>query len=107
MASATCELVWLASLLQSFQISIHFTSLFCDNQSAIYLAQNQVFHERTKHIEVDCHFIRDKVKEGFFKLFHVRSHNQIADIFTKALHKPTFVSLVNKMRLLNIHCNPS
>ncbi|GMJ08979.1 cysteine-rich RLK (RECEPTOR-like protein kinase) 8 [Hibiscus trionum] len=109
MAAATCELVWLASLLSSFHIPVTTASLYCDNQSAIHLASNQVFHERTKHIEVDCHFIRDKVRDGFLKLFHVSSANQLADILTKALQGPAFHSFVVKLGLVNIHQqdNPS
>ncbi|GMJ02292.1 cysteine-rich RLK (RECEPTOR-like protein kinase) 8 [Hibiscus trionum] len=107
MAAAVCELVWLRSLLSSFQIEVSTASLYCDNKSAIHLASNQVFHERTKHVEFDCHFILDKVRDGFIKLFHVRSANQLADIFTKALHSPAFNSLVLKMGLLNIHSSPS
>ncbi|GMI95642.1 hypothetical protein HRI_003233500 [Hibiscus trionum] len=107
MASAACELIWLASLLSSFGVKISSTSLYCDNQSAIQLASNQMFHERSKHIEVDCHFIRDKVREGFLKLFHVRSACQLADILTKSLHTPAFDSIVSKMGLVNIHKHPS
>ncbi|GMJ09050.1 cysteine-rich RLK (RECEPTOR-like protein kinase) 8 [Hibiscus trionum] len=107
MATAVCELVWLRSLLSSFKIDVPTASLYCDNQSAIHLANNHVFHEYTKHVEVDCHFIRDKVQDGFIKLFHVRSANQLADIFTKTLHPPAFKSLVLKMILLNIHSSPS
>ncbi|GMI65892.1 hypothetical protein HRI_000258500 [Hibiscus trionum] len=103
MASATCELMWLTSLLSSFGVKVSSTSLYCDNQSAIQLASNQMFHERSKHIEVDCHFIRDKVREGFLKLFHVRSACQLADILTKSLHAPAFDSIVSKMGLVNIH----
>ncbi|GMJ02852.1 hypothetical protein HRI_003954400 [Hibiscus trionum] len=107
MAATVYELVWLRPLLSSFQIDVSTASLYCDNQSAIHLATNQVFHERTKHVEVECHFIRDKVRDGFIKLFLVRSANQLADIFTKALHSPAFNSLVLKMGLLNIHSSPS
>ncbi|GMI70517.1 hypothetical protein HRI_000720900 [Hibiscus trionum] len=107
MTTTVCELVWLRSLLSSFKFDVPTASLYCDNQSAIHFANNQVFHERTKHVEVDCHFIRDKVRDGFIKLFHVRSTNQLADIFTKALHSPAFKSLVLKMGLLNIHSSPS
>ncbi|GMI71408.1 hypothetical protein HRI_000810100 [Hibiscus trionum] len=103
MASATCELVWLSALLSSFNVSISQTTLYCDNQSTIHLATNQVFNERTKHIEVDCHFIREKVCSGFLKIFHVRSCNQLADLFTKALNLPAFRSLMAKLGLLNIH----
>ncbi|GMI85897.1 hypothetical protein HRI_002259000 [Hibiscus trionum] len=103
MASATCELVWIAALLSSFHIATPTVFLYCDNQAAIYLASNQVFHERSKHIEVDCHFIRDKVSTGFLKLFHVRSSDQLADIFTKGLHLLAFTALMSKLKLLNIH----
>ncbi|GMI68517.1 cysteine-rich RLK (RECEPTOR-like protein kinase) 8 [Hibiscus trionum] len=107
MASAVCELVWIATLLSSFQISVETAFLYCDNQAAIHLAQNQVFHERTKHIEVDCHFVREKLCSGFLRLFHVRSGDQLADIFTKALHSPAFRHFIDKMGLLNIHRSPS
>ncbi|GMI85144.1 cysteine-rich RLK (RECEPTOR-like protein kinase) 8 [Hibiscus trionum] len=107
MASATCELTWLAALLSSFGIKVSQASLFCDNQSAVHLASNQVFHERSKHIEVDCHFIREKVVVGFLKLFHVRSINQLVDIFTKALPSSMFNHFVFKLGLLNIHQPPA
>ncbi|GMJ05011.1 hypothetical protein HRI_004170300 [Hibiscus trionum] len=103
MTSATCELVWLQALLAFFQIHVTHAALYCDNQSAIFLASNQVFHERTKHIEVDCHFIREKINAGFLKLFHVRSSHQLANVFTKALHSPAFHSIISKLSLLNIH----
>lgn len=55
----TCELVWLSALLKSFNIVIPSVTLYCDNQATIHIAFNLVFHERTKHIDVDCHFVRD------------------------------------------------
>ncbi|GMJ13708.1 hypothetical protein HRI_005040000 [Hibiscus trionum] len=107
MTSATCELVWLTALLSSFGVQISQTSLFCDNQSSVHLASNQVFHERSKHIEVDCHFIREKVAAGFLKLFHIRSLNQLADMFTKALPSSSFHHFVFKLGLLDIHQPPA
>ena len=66
------------------------TVIQVDNKSAIELANNSVNHERSKHIDVRFHFIRDHVKEGCVELLHVASQDQVADIFTKLLLKVFF-----------------
>ena len=98
MAHATCELLWFQQLLTF--LGVHVTTqakLFCDSMSAIYIATNPVFHERTKHVEIDCHTVRDQVKNGFLWLMNVSSSNQHADILTKPLQPGPFTSILARM----------
>ncbi|GAA0169983.1 hypothetical protein LIER_40862 [Lithospermum erythrorhizon] len=104
MAAVTCELKWLKGLLNSLGIShsrpMH---LHYDSQSALHLPQNPIFHERTKHIEVDCHFLRDAILDGLIATSHVSTSEQLADIFTKALGKRQFEYLLRKLDIHNLH----
>lgn len=85
MSSASSEIVWLRGLLADLGVNLQSpTPLHADNTSAIQIASNPVFHERTKHIEVDCHYIRKLLVNGTFPLTHVSSHDQTANILTKA-----------------------
>lgn len=103
MAATTSEILWLNQLLKDFSIPISSPNLlFCDNQAAVHIATNPAFHERTKHIEIDCHFIRDHVNIGTIKLMPVRTHHQLADIFTKPLPTSRFFSLLSKMAVKDI-----
>ena len=72
MAATFSELTWLRFLLTDLHVEYpHATTLYCVNQVALYIASNPVFHERTKHIELDCHLIRDKILEGSIVTMHV------------------------------------
>ena len=83
MALTTCEIVWLRWLLADMGVTLNCpTPLHCDNKSAIQIARNSVFHERTKHIEIDCHFTHHHLQLGTISLPFVPSALQIADIFT-------------------------
>ena len=75
MASVACAITWVMQLLKDLKIEHHkLAMLFCDNQVALCIVANPVFHERTKHIEVDCHLVRDKILEGKIKNFHVATN---------------------------------
>ncbi|XP_019265020.1 PREDICTED: uncharacterized protein LOC109242641 [Nicotiana attenuata] len=80
------ELVWLSRLFEELPVPLSLPiSVFCDSQSALQIAKNPVLHGTTKHIEVDCHFVRDQLQAGLISLHHIRTDNQLADIITKDL----------------------
>ena len=76
MVNVACEITWVLQLLKDLKIKQPKpTMLFCDNQTLLYIAASPVFHERTMHIEVDCHLVRDKIMEGMIKTFHIRTNS--------------------------------
>lgn len=92
-ANAVAEATWIRNLLLELHIPLRQASVvYCDNVSAVYLSDNPVQHQRTKHIEIDIHFVREKVKVGHIRVLHVPSSLQYADIFTKGLSRQLFQS---------------
>ncbi|XP_019416403.1 PREDICTED: uncharacterized protein LOC109327693 [Lupinus angustifolius] len=102
-----CEIQWLNSLFNDLHLPLQIpTPVFCDNISVIYLAHNPVFHERTKHIEIDCHVVREKIQQGLVKLLPIFSSEQLADAFTKPLPTKQFQLFVSKLGLRDLHLPP-
>lgn len=88
MATTVCELKWLHELLLFLGVKpVRPMHLYFDSQAALHIAANPVFHERTNHIEVDCHFVRDEIQRGAIQTKYVHTSNQLVDILTKALGK--------------------
>ena len=103
MASGLCELMWLRLLLTELQMyKGEHLQLYCDNQATINIVNNPAHHDRTKHIEIDRHFIREKLEEGTLQVNFVRSGDQLADVLTKGVSIVSFLKICDKMGLLNI-----
>ncbi|RVW79952.1 Retrovirus-related Pol polyprotein from transposon RE2 [Vitis vinifera] len=104
MAQGICEEIWLNRLLEELRVPLkHPMVLYCDNQAAISIAKNPVHHDRTKHVEIDRHFIKEKIEEGVFKVSYTPTNCQTTDILTKALARVNFEDLTEKLGMINIY----
>ncbi|KAD3336139.1 hypothetical protein E3N88_31658 [Mikania micrantha] len=104
MDATVSEIIRLRWLLQD--LSVHITgptSLFCDNQAVRHIANNPVFHERTKHVKMDCYFVRERVASGEIQPCHVDSKHQVADLLTKPLGAQQLQLLLSKLGIRNLH----
>ena len=99
-ANTTAELLWLQFLLRDLGLhQSHPPRLWCDNIGATYLAANPIFHARTKHVEIDFHFVRDKVAAKALDVRFISGTDQLADVFTKPLVSSRFHWLVSKLHM--------
>ncbi|RVX04977.1 Retrovirus-related Pol polyprotein from transposon TNT 1-94 [Vitis vinifera] len=104
MAQGICEGIWLNRLLEELRVPLkHPMVLYCDNQATISIAKNPVHHDRTKHVEIDRHFIKEKIEEGVFKVSYTPTNCQTANILTKALARVNFEDLTKKLGMINIY----
>lgn len=96
------ELAWLTRLLHELGVpGLTPVDLRCDNQAVIYIAKNPVYHERTKHIDLDCHFVREKFLDGLISLSHIPTRLQLADILTKVLPGTQHHQLLSKLGVVS------
>ena len=104
MAKTTRKLIWVKDILSSLSV-MHTppVRLYCDNQAALHIAKNPVFHERTKHNEVDCHFVRDEIIQNRLLPSYVPTTTQLADPFTKAIGLKRFGPLLSKLGIQDLH----
>ncbi|KAL0641708.1 hypothetical protein Bca4012_103634 [Brassica carinata] len=103
MLKLTNELVWIKGILKHLEIAQDTPmTMHCDNQAAIHIASNSVFHERTKHIEVDCHKVRQMIVLGVILPCYTRSEDQLADVFTKAARQKTMESIHIRLGLIDL-----
>ena len=103
MRKLTSELIWIRNLLRDMGVetTTHIT-MHCDNQVAIHIASSSEFHERTKHIEVDCHKVRQAVEQHIILPCYTRSEDQLADIFTKAASTKVCEFIHSKLGLIDL-----
>ena len=104
MAKGLCELLWLRSLLTEVGFPPSSAmNLFCDNKAAIDISHNPIQHDRTKHVEVDRHFIKQNLEEKIIQFPFVKSEDQLADILTKAVSSRNFYDSLDKLGVRNIY----
>lgn len=104
MALGICEGMWLKSMLDEIKIHVnHYVRLLCDNKAAISIANNPFQHDRTKHVEIDRHFIKEKIDQKIINIDHVPSCKQIAYILTKALPRNTYDNIKSNLGMIDIY----
>jgi len=99
-ANGVAEASWLRQLLAELYSPLSWSALvYCDNVSAVYLSTNLVQHQRTKHVEIDFHFVHDRVAIGDVRVLHVPTTSQFADIFTKGLPSSAFTEFRSSLNI--------
>ena len=104
MAHGVCELLWIKHVLHELGVDYGSSmSLYCDNKAAIEIAHNPVQHDRTKHVEVDRHFIKENLDRKIIQFPFIRSEDQLADVLTKAVSGRVFHGAINKLGMIDIY----
>ena len=97
------KVIWIKRILEELKFTFSTPlKVYCDNKAAISIAHNPVLHDRTKHIEVDKHFIKEKLNTGIICMTYLPTTEQLADVLTKGLHKKQFDKLTSKLAMEDI-----
>lgn len=103
MRRVVAEITWLIQLREDLSISLSLPiSLHSYSQAAIHIARNPIFHERTKHVALDCHFVRQQFLYGIISLTFIPSSSQLADLFIKHLSGPSNSSILSKLGVVSL-----
>ncbi|KAL4583270.1 hypothetical protein LXL04_007838 [Taraxacum kok-saghyz] len=108
-AAATCtsQVLWIQSQLRDYGVNMKKIPIYCDSESAIRICHNPVQHSKTKHIALRYHFIKDHIEEGNIEIHFVKTTEQLADIFTKALAEIPFMNILRGLGMMEAHNVPS
>lgn len=97
-----CEVTWIIDVLSDLKFSgLDSVDLLCDNNVSIQIVLNSIFHERTRHIKIDCHLVWDYVIKGVIMAKFISSDTQLTDVFTKALSSLSFEKMSSNLSLVN------
>lgn len=103
LAATTAEIVWVQSLLHELHVKLPPPVIYCDNMSTVALSHNPILHARTKHMELDLFFVREKVLSKLLQILHIPSEEQCTDLLTKALSPTRFLYLRDKHKVHDLH----
>jgi histone deacetylase 1/2 len=103
LAQATADVLWVQTILTELTVPFIAPKVYCDNQSAVLLAHNPILHSRTKHMEIDLFFVREKVLAKQISVVHIPGTDQLADILTKPISTDKFLFIRNKLNVRNCH----
>ncbi|WMV12438.1 hypothetical protein MTR67_005823 [Solanum verrucosum] len=104
MAGVVVEVIWLVGVLKELNVNVATpVKLHCDSKAALQIAANPIFHERTKHIEIDCHFVRERIKSGMILSTYVNTNQQPTGILTKGLGAASHHMLLSKLGVFNVY----
>ena len=99
LAAVAADILWLQNLLRELCVPVALPRIYCDNLGVVHLAANPIMHSRTKHFELDLHFVRDKVLSRELVVVHLPAEFQVANILTKAVSNPQFTIFRSKLKV--------